>query len=171
MREIAKRSGTSIGSIYHHFRDKSELLSWVIAYIEDRYWEEYKTIKEDPDLKTSSLGQLKEFFVRVQIICTELGDAQLRSSYLNALKYSELETLKTGKERTLYKIVIELLRQCRKEGSISSPLSEDDIFNQFVVISRGLLVEWLLRHGIFEMKTMSEMAFDILLQGLNVHPR
>ncbi|MDR1622166.1 MAG: TetR/AcrR family transcriptional regulator, partial [Synergistaceae bacterium] len=140
IREIANRSGSSIGSIYHHFRDKSALLTWTITYVEDRYREAYRTIEEDPDLKASWLRRLKEFFVQVQMVCIELGDATLRAAYLNGLRYPEFETLKTGKERVLYKFIIELLTQCREEGSISSSLSENDIFDQFVVTSRGLLV-------------------------------
>jgi AcrR family transcriptional regulator len=171
IREIASQSGSSIGSIYHHFHDKSALLTWAFTHLEDCCLEAYREIEEIQDLKNSPLGRLKEFFVRVQMTCVELGDAHLRAAYLNGLRCYEFETLKTGKERVLYKIVVKLLRQCRKEGSISSPLSEDDIFDQFVVISRGLMVDWLLRRGAFEMKTMSETAFDIFLRGLRVHPQ
>ncbi|MDR3355144.1 MAG: hypothetical protein LBO21_08905 [Synergistaceae bacterium] len=138
-----------------------------IMRVDDFYNTAYSDIKLSPQIKKlPTLERLKIFFVRVQMICIEQGDAYLRKTYLNGLKYPEWRILKTGPERTVYKIIMEMLAQCREEGSITSILSDDEIFGQFVVVSRGLLVDWLIRLGEFDMKTMSERSFEIMLNGL-----
>jgi AcrR family transcriptional regulator len=167
IREIASESHSSIGSIYHFFRDKSELLMESIMRVDDLYNKAYSDIKQTPQFQElPALERLKIFFVRVQIICVEQGDQLLRKTYLGGLKYPKWRILKTGPERTVYKIVMEMLARCRTEGSITSTLSDGEIFEQFVVVSRGLFVEWLIRLGDFDMKAMSEQSFEIMLNGL-----
>ncbi|MDR1482800.1 MAG: TetR/AcrR family transcriptional regulator [Synergistaceae bacterium] len=168
IREIASESHSSIGSIYHYFRDKSELLTWWFDQTDTRYQEARRIITETPRSgERPSLGRLKEFFVQVQVICTEFGEQALRVSYLNGLKYPDINSMRINRERILYKIFIEMVGKCREEGSISSTLSDDEIFEQFVIISRGLLVDWLVRRGEFEMVVKSAVAFDIMLRGLS----
>jgi hypothetical protein len=60
-----------------------------------------------------------------------------------------------------------MVGKCREEGSVSSILSDDEIFEQLVIVSRGLLVDWLIQKNKFDMNEKSETAFGLMLKGLS----
>ena len=167
MRDISEYSGISIGSIYHHFRDKDEIVMNPIAHLDDIYSEIYREMSEDPAWSgVSATAKLSEFFVCVQLACIDAGQDPLRVYYLNALKYPDKPGERTGRSRSLYHIHIELIRACRAEGSITTDLSDDQIFELLIVTSRGLFVEWLLRQESFDMRETTTRAVGVLLRGL-----
>jgi AcrR family transcriptional regulator len=63
MRQIAKQSGISVGTLLHHFKDKRELLQECIAYIMDGAAQNAEQILTGPGTPLERLDRLIDYWV------------------------------------------------------------------------------------------------------------
>ena len=162
---ISENAGVSVGAIYHHFKSKEEIAAQSLVVLDDDYEIFLNDLLTDPKYSTlSAFDKLKEFYIFVQVKSSELDSVNFAYSY--DLKNRQASILLVSEERTLYRGWKKLIDMCREEGSISPELTDEELIRLLTYISRGLLVDWLLKEGKQDMKEQSRLVADHLLEGL-----
>ena len=162
---ISENAGVSVGAIYHHFKSKEEIAAQSLVVLDEDYEIFLNDLLTDPKYNTlSAFDKLKEFYIFVQVKSSELDSVNFAYSY--DLKNRQASILLVSEERTLYRGWKKLIDMCREEGSISPELTDEELIRLLTYISRGLLVDWLLKEGKQDMKEQSRLVADHLLEGL-----
>ena len=150
--DITKKSGTSVGSFYHHFESKDELVLIFLQITREHDYEDYETtvMASEEFAKKNELERLKDFlffstnanraigeeFLRVAITCMLCAE----SDYL-AYKYS-LDT-----ERHFAVITKRLIQEGQEAGYIRTDMSVEEVFWLVDVFVNGLEERWFLSRG------------------------
>lgn len=166
MQDIAGYSNTSIGSIYHFFKDKDSIALHMMTSIDSQY-EEYLSYLEETarEKGLSAFEQLKMFCVKIQVICLSRGDTSLSLMYANGLRHLDEDNLRMDK-RKIYQILEYFINKCKEEGSIAESFDNEDIKRRIIILSRGLMLDWMLSGHAFELVSESEYMMMLLLNSL-----
>lgn len=166
IKDIASASESSVGSIYHYFRDKESIALYRMKVLDEKYKCIFDYIMEDKKCEHwSAIERLKYLCVNIQNVNISLGDISLALVYINGLRHPERDGVRMDK-RELYKILDYLIEQCKKEGSISTSYNNEDIKRRIIFISRGILHDWIYsRHG-FNLQNESDFMMSSLLSRL-----
>lgn len=166
MKEIASFTQTSIGSIYHFFKDKDSIALYMMAAIDHQYQEYFKELGIMSVSKSmSAMEQLKRFCVRIPLISVSLGDLSLSLIYIHGLKHLEQDNLRMD-NRQIYVILEYLINKCKEEGSLDIFCSNEDIKRRIIILARGLLLDWLFSGHAFDIERESDYMMSLLLDEI-----
>lgn len=162
MAQIAKEAGCSTGNIYHYFPDKEALTLHMTTYVDEAYAEIEEAYFRDA--KTPWREKLLDFMARSLEISA--GDPVLYQCFRYVLKKPEYGALKIDESRVWIRLLHELADGCKKEGSIAAHHDTDEIVHNLVILHRGILFEWRIDEGEFDLKQKGRTLGEIFLHGL-----
>lgn len=161
MEEIAQAVGCSTGNIYHYFRGKDELAIQVTSLVDAAYLE----LEQVYAAGTMTPREKLVDFVQ-QTLVTSRREQVLYKSFIHSLKYPEQDILKLKPERPYFRILRELIAACQAAGDIAPEHDVDELLYQFVAIHRGLLFEWRVEEGDFDLPERGRKMAEAMLRGL-----
>lgn len=161
MQDIARDAGCSIGNIYHYFKSKDELAIRATSQVDDDClaWAE----AHQDDLRRP-LDKLIAFVADALVICSQQDI--LYTAYIHSMKYPEQGILAFREDRTWFRILRELIDDCREDGSIPPDCSTLDLTRQLVALHRGLLLQWRVENEGFDLAQTGELMARQLLAGI-----
>ena len=160
--EIAQAVGCSVGNIYHYFKSKDELAIQVTQMVDQAYTELEEAYLAD---KTASgRDKLLDFVGKSLEISAR--DEVLYKAFIHGLRYPEQGVLQKSDKRVYYRLLRELVDQCRQEGSIHPSHDPDEVVEDLVVLHRGTLFEWRIYREGFDVARQGRRMADALLRGL-----
>ncbi|RJP28341.1 MAG: TetR/AcrR family transcriptional regulator [Actinobacteria bacterium] len=161
--DICREAGVSKGTFYVHFKSKDQVL--VEEFLElDRFY-------------LDSLGEIAKIASGVERLIA-LGRYSLRhlaglgKDYLKVAFSSQIAPGRgpsplAAKARASYKVALRLVREAQKRGELRSDLSSEEITLALVRAIRGIVFEWCLLDGRFDLEQAGETLLKILIDGLN----
>ena len=160
--EIAQKAGCSVGNIYHYFKSKDELTIQVTSHVDAAYL----TLEAAylADTARTAREKLLDFVGQSLRICT--GDSVLYKAFIHAMKYPEQKALQRNEHRIYFRVLAELVALCRQEGSIHQAYDTDTVVEYLVTLHRGMLLEWRIYEGAFDIAARGMAMAEILLRGL-----
>lgn len=162
--EIAQEAGCSVGNIYHYFKNKEALAASVPAYV-DAYYEELEARYASDDQMTA-LEKLLDFAGEALIISS--GDALVWQSFVYSLKSPELGVLKLKSERAYFQVLGRLVKGCQAEGSVPPDCSVEQLVRDLVILHRGILIQWRICEGDFDIRAQGVRMVETMVKGLSV---
>ena len=160
--QIAQAAGCSVGNIYHYFKSKDELSLQMTANV-DRIYSELAE-QYSADEFTPAIDKLLDFMCRALQISAE--DEYLYRAFEQGLKYPEQGALKDSGKRVYHNLLRTLVRSCQAQGSISSAYTADEVVEMLVTFHRGMLFEWRIYEGNFDLVNRGRTMAKVLLKGL-----
>ena len=160
--QIAQAAGCSVGNIYHYFKSKDELSLQMTANV-DRIYSELAE-QYSADEFTPAIDKLLDFMCRALQISAE--DEYLYRAFEQGLKYPEQGALKDSGKRVYHNLLRTLVRSCQAQGSISSACTVDEVVEMLVTFHRGMLFEWRIYEGGFDLVDRGRTMAKVLLKGL-----
>ena len=160
--EIAHAAGCSVGNIYHYFKSKDELVIHATELVDVAYARLEPTYLTD----TTRTGREKLLDFVGQSLRISVADAFLYKCFMQSIKYPEQGVLKKGAKRTYFRLLSELVELCRQEGSIAASYKTDDVVEYFVTLHRGMLFEWRIYEGDFDLVARGQAMAKLLLDGM-----
>jgi AcrR family transcriptional regulator len=159
--EIAQAAGCSVGNIYHYFKSKDELAIQVTTHVDAAYldWEEAHRGDCRP-----ARDRLLDFLVDALLISSQ--EEVLYTSFIHCLKYPQQGILKYNKDRAYFRILRTLIEGCKAEGAIAAGADVDDVLRDLVVFHRGMLFQWRVEEGGFDLALTGRTMAARLLTGL-----
>lgn len=161
--EVAQEAGCSVGNIYHYFKNKEALAGSVPAYV-DAYYEELEARYAADDGMTA-LEKLPDFAGQALEISS--SDALIWQSFVYSLKSPELGVLKLKPDRAYFQVLGRLVKGCQAEGSVPPESSVEQLVRDLVILHRGILIQWRICEGDFDIKAQGVRMVENLVKGLN----
>ena len=163
--EIAQAVGCSVGNIYHYFKSKDELAIQVTQMVDEAY-----TALEQDYLASAAPAREKLLDFVGRSLEISARDEMLYKAFIHGLRYPEQAVLKKNDKRVYYRLLRELVDQCRQEGSIHPSYDPDRLVEDLVVLHRGTLFEWRIYQEGFDVAQQGRRMAAALLRGWQTEP-
>lgn len=163
VRAICEATNISIGTFYHYFRDKTELLNLILGQIDIYLQEEITPTLNDP----SDLNNLKNFalgFAR-ETANTGILYGGVLSSPKIPLPNTE-EAIHLEKERPLYTIPKNIILHGQSTGEFNVKYEADDIVDKLITCLRGCSMDWARRNFTYDIEKYISSLVDMLFVSL-----
>ena len=170
--DITKKSGTSVGSFYHHFESKDEVVLIFLQVTQEQDYEDYETtiMTSDEFAKKNELERLKDFLMFSTNANRAVGEEFLRVA-ISCMLYSDSDYLAykyfLDPERRFAVITKGLIRSGQEAGFIRTDMSVDEVFEIIEVFVNGLEERWFLSRGEQpSIQVVSDLLDDFLYRML-----
>lgn len=157
IREICKRAGVALGTFYLHFKSKHEILYNVYKKADDIYEHDQISLRNDLD----TFAKIIEL-IRMQLSMASIF--HLKSDAIKQLYIYQLESDNTyflSEDRKFYKQLHRIVADAQSRGEIRQDISSHDICWRILRFSRGLIFDWCIHSGEYNIVDfgMQETAF------------
>jgi AcrR family transcriptional regulator len=159
---ICRKAGISIGTFYHHFKSKEQIIAEEYLKLDEFYIEPYNKLRRD----VSALDRLIMFNGIMSKRFAEMGVHHLRIVYYSEIGPKRKKKFLIDEKRPIFRILGELVRDAQEKGEIRNDLDCSAIVDILVKFSRGNIYDWVLRNGDFDFELRAAQILEALLQGL-----
>lgn len=159
--DICREASISVGSFYHYFRS-------IDAVIQEQYnaYDQYivDMLEADPlhgsaEERMWQLFSLKYDYVAIrgaQFIVRQYRGQFAQIDTSNSVFFDE--------NRITYKTLTEILRAGISRGEFSLDVSPAYLANVLLVFSRGITLDWALRNGDYDLKTVALGYLNVVMK-------
>lgn len=161
--EIAKESGVAKGLFYHYFKSKDDIVVETYFIIDEKFSHFYNENAPECD----SLEKILLAAIFQALHATDLGLDFVRQIYKSQL-YSGTQYF-ISRERPFYTILSEAVRAAQLDGTLRSDISPHVLTDLILSCSRGMLYDWCLHDGDYDLKERMVSQLTIVFEGLTQH--
>lgn len=166
--EIAESAEISVGSLYHHFKNKYELLIAWHDRLDELYNNHLDKILNSPEFKDkNTLKVIKEMLLYMNETCIYYGTEYIAVVYSYMLSNLDFAKIMTDRRRTYYKIMLSLMKEGQKRGEIRKDIPVKQLVTDITIISRGCLTDWVIEAAPNDMRKHSLSVLDCYLRGIS----
>ncbi|MGB8454240.1 MAG: TetR/AcrR family transcriptional regulator [Anaerocolumna sp.] len=136
--QIAKKADVSIGTFYHHFQSKFDLLAEIYR-IGDVFFKE-----RVPELLLqyeSCIERVVEYFCLYALLSIQNGIEMVRNLYLPT------NEMFLSHGRAMQNLLTDILHLGQEQGELTDSLSPEIIMEKLFVVARGVIFDWCLHNG------------------------
>jgi len=162
--DIVQHSGVSKGSFYTHFRAKEHIFIEQFRKI-DNYYEDWEKNHKKSDCASAKLLS----FVKglTYFVFEDLHLDILKVVYTSQISLtSSVPKLLSDKTRPYFLIVGRIISQGQQEGEFRTDLTAEEIAELIARFIRGLLYDWCLFEGSFDLEQEGQRYFTLILDML-----
>lgn len=157
--QIVAAAGTSKGGFYHYYSSKDELLAEVWESMDDNFEEWYLNAKADH----SSIELLYLFNKTVlRAIECDMEFEQIFLLYSTQLNFTD-KTRLFRNSRKYNQIITDIIRNGQNCGEIRQDLSCRELTKMYVTVQRGIVYDWCLAGGIYNLEEYGTKIIDFYL--------
>ena len=155
--QIAKKSGVSIGTFYHHFQSKFDLMVEIYRLGDVFFSERVPALLA----QTNSLpAQVVDYFCLYAQLSLQNGIDMVRSLYVPT------NQMFITHGRAMQGMLTELLQTGQQQGEFCATLPAQQITEKLFVVARGVIFDWCLHNG--ETDLLAEMR-DIMQRQVGTY--
>ena len=151
VRTICQNADISIGTFYHYFRDKDDLLRTVLGDIDEYLLDE---IQPKPT-HDSQLENLRAFALSFADSTVSTG-----SVYGSIISSPNVPLPATDEERALYRIPRGILLEGQRTGEFRADLDADLVTDSLILFLRGCAMDWARRSFSYDLRACIRRTFD-----------
>ncbi|MFA5419819.1 MAG: TetR/AcrR family transcriptional regulator [Bacteroidales bacterium] len=153
MKEIVKETGLSKGAFYHYFKSKEQLFLEVLNYFFSHVSRDYKNYSKESlnefyhDYANETINLTKKYLAKFE---DELNEVTITMNYFS-LVFDALKLFPEFRERIISEFNDEIgywteaVERARRNGEISSPMSDKEIAEIFMYLSDGVGMHMIMR--------------------------
>lgn len=159
--QIAQTAGCSVGNIYHYFKSKDEL----VIQVTDSVDAQYRVLEAGylTDEANSWHDKLLDFVGQSLVISA--ADPSLYRSFIHGIRYPEQAILRDNEKRVYFRLLREIVDGCKQERSVHPTRDREELVADLVAMHRGLLLEWRIYEGGFDLPRRGRRMAAALLDG------
>ena len=163
--DICKKAGVSTGAFYHHFRSKDQILMEEFMKIDDFYKELVNEIAGIED----SREKLQAFTAATIRALYDMGLKRLKVTYHTQIGPDKKASYLGNDRRALYSILEGLFLEGQEKGQIRKDVSADALARLAIHSYRGIIYDWCLANGSFDMIEAGEKMMELFINGAIAH--
>ena len=160
--DICNKIGLSKGAFYTHFESKDQILVENFKQVFDYYDE----ISVDLAKFKNSFQKLDAFNTYAMKRIKKIGLLTVKKAYHIEMTPGKKKSFLTSHGTSLYKIMKSIIAEGQKNGEIRNDLSPDVIVAFLLQLARGIIFEWCLTNGGFDLIENSKKMALIIFEGL-----
>jgi len=165
--DICKHAGISKGVFYHHFPSKDQIIVDKFIEIDQFYQHEVLSLIST---KTGTVEKLLTFNeMAMNYISKKIGINMIRVAWHNLIGPGANPAIIITQTRPLYQIINNIVREGQLTGEIRSDLlNSEEITNAIIRCYRGVIYDWCLHEGGFDLEEESKKMTLLLLNNINM---
>ncbi|MEV0642406.1 TetR/AcrR family transcriptional regulator [Streptomyces sp. NPDC050619] len=159
LRGIAKRAGITHASLLHHFENKEELLTAVLAQRDDEEWERGFTEADDPASPHRYVADMllqHQQAPELMRLWAELAAAASRPDH-------PAHTYFVDRNERVRSYTVQAMREREAQGGLPEGLDPDSAAALFLAVLHGLQMQWLLNQDLDIIAPLNRFLDLILL--------
>ena len=157
--EICRTAGISKGLFYHYFSSKDEIIV-IEGYTEcDEY---FKNNVQGKLKEENRLERIVEYIDHQILYADNIGVELITQVYKSQIQSGN--TFFTSECRILPSILREIISEGQQRGEITGNPDADYITNYILRFSRGLIYDWCVHNGSYDLKETSHEAVVRLVE-------
>lgn len=165
--EIADAAGISVGTLYHHFKNKFEMLIEWHKRLDEWYSDYYDKLKNMPEYADKgNIEIIREMMLYMNETCIYYGKEYIAVVYSYMLTNAAFGEIMTSRNRSYYKIMTELMEKGQENNEIRTDKTIDQLVRDITILSRGCLTDWVIEGSPDDMRTHTASALDSFLRGI-----
>lgn len=151
--EICKEAGVAVGSFYYHFQSKNDILTEVFHRADEFFVAHKAEIIEEKDAPAQIAG-----FFHQYAAYTASTDIEFTKHLYNTNNKYFLTT-----DREMYQLLRSLIENGQKQKTITDAMTADEIVVYMFIAARGLVFDWCLHDGEYNLEEAAEKYFTRLI--------
>ncbi len=156
--QICEAAGISIGTFYHYFQKKSDILAGLL-------------LLADEDLAQNVLETLRPGQERENLMKVALGfSAYVQRAGMERTALSTSVTLSDvgldGEKRLMNRTVEEIFARGQADGSFTEAYSSEELASFSLVVMRGVVADWARRGNPYDLSRRMEDVVGLFLAGV-----
>jgi TetR/AcrR family transcriptional regulator, fatty acid metabolism regulator protein len=151
--EICKEAGVAVGSFYYHFQSKNDILTEIFHRADEYFVAHRKEIIREKDAPT----QIATFFQKYAKY-TASTDIEFTKHLYNTNNKYFLTT-----DREMYQLLRSVIEKGQQQQTITDAMTADEIVNYLFVSARGLVFDWCLHDGEYNLEKAVAKYFARLI--------
>lgn len=163
--DICKAAGVSVGTFYNYYKS----LDFIVleGYRYDKYVEQ--RVAEQP-LTGSCKEQILTLLQYKMEFVTDFGvDFMIQFFRSHLEQVAEENSVFLNKNRIMPVLIQEILDTGSALGELSLPLPSEDLTQMILVYSRGIMYDWCIRNGTYDLIQRTREMMELFLSGI-LHP-
>jgi AcrR family transcriptional regulator len=160
--DICREAGVSKGTFYVYFASKDQVLVEEFLGLDRYYLDFFPEIAKI----TTVTGRLLAFGRYSLRHISALGKDYLKAAYSSQAAPGRGPSPLASQERASYRIALQLVAEAQEGGELRRDLSTEEIALALVRAIRGVVIEWCLLDGGFDLEQAGEPLLEIILNGL-----
>lgn len=161
--DIVSQADSSKGAFYTHFKSKVDILVEQFKEIDQYYLKNAKKYRNKN--KKSSENLLAFFKSSASYIMRKVGLDTTKVVYCAQIKEG-IQAYILNKDRAINKIVLEIIEDGQKSGEFIDDLNAEELAEMAIKSMRGLLYNWCLYEGKYNLIKDCEKFYSIFMKGL-----
>lgn len=141
--DICKEAGVSVGAFYHYFQSKEDIINITYQGLDSLVEEKVINTKYDSDL-----AAIVDINFQAGLIMQEMGYGFVSAAYQLMMKQDRPIT--TDNSRPSYVLLNQHIKSALKKGELTSDYKVDVLVNYFMMIARGVMLDWCLHQGEYD---------------------
>jgi AcrR family transcriptional regulator len=159
--EIASKAGVSVGTFYHYFKSK-EAVFFDLFKKADEYFEH--TVA--PVLDKAAASGLSAS-AQVVLFFKYYGTYNVSRGFANISQlYNTKNQLFTKKGRYMQQLLKRIITKGQSSGQLTRKMKADDIVEFLFIANRGVVYDWCINGGSYDLVAKSESYTEILVKVL-----
>ncbi len=161
--DICEKAGVSKGAFYDHFKSKDQVIIDLFL-VADQIYDKYATAELGPH--KSVVEKLFLLGRKAVDYSNGMGIDIIQVSYRAQINLNKKTASIASEKRALFKILQKLVEEGQDRGELRTDLSRDDITRIMLRCVRGVIYDWCLVKGRFDLIKETEKAFIVIMKGL-----
>lgn len=155
MRDIAGKVGVTTGSLYHHFKNKGDLVMAVF----DRHDESLEALTEQFDSSEDPLADIESF------LCDVMGE-RVREDGMDFTRERVLKVMHMDREGALDRAVERLVDRGFEKGCFRPDCTRADVLDSILGMYRGATYEYCVSVEPLDLNALVRRRLRLLFRGL-----
>lgn len=157
VRDICNAANVSIGLFYHYYKSKDDILFEIYAQ-GDNYFAQVAANLTAED----AMGKLREYITRyIEFVSTQ-DFCMVKHLYTSDNK------LFAVKGRAMQTNLRDLIQRGQENSEVSSEMAPDETVEFIFVILRGIIFDWCLHDGHYDLRANSKKFIEYICRSLVV---
>ncbi|VBB07060.1 tetr bacterial regulatory protein hth signature [Lucifera butyrica] len=154
--DICQAAGVSVGTYYHYFQSKNDILFEIYNKGDNYFDQQIKTNLKSAD----SLGKIREYLNAYIEFVTTNGFDMVKHLYTSENK------LFVAQGRAMQTILRDLIQEGQAKQELSAEMPPGEAVDFIFVILRGIVFDWCLKEGRYDLKSYSERFIQCICSYL-----
>lgn len=154
--EICKAADVAVGSFYHYFKSKHDILDSIFRLADDYFL----NVVADNLKEGTTHDKIIEFFHYYGVYNLDRGIDLIKQLYIGK------NNLFTTKGRPMQAVLLKIVENGQKTGEISTDMTSEEIVNYLFIAVRGVVFDWCLHDGGYDLLKFIDSYVRRLVKGL-----